>query len=64
MCQNALADWDASLAELFKQLKESTSSMTYEQLHRNGDDATAPSFNLQVCCFTEVTLRSSFLDHL
>lgn len=50
MCGHAGADWDASLAGLFEQLKASTSTVTYEQLRRNGEDATAPSFNLEVCC--------------
>ena len=44
------ADWDTSLAQLFKQLEEKTSSATYEHMLRNGDDATAASFNLEVCC--------------
>lgn len=50
MCQHGDADWDASLTELFEQLKENTSTVTYEQLRRNGEDATAPCFNLEVCC--------------
>lgn len=44
------ADWDATLAQLFKQLEEKTSSATYEHMLRNGDNATAASFNLEVGC--------------
>lgn len=43
-----VADWDASLAQLFKQLEGKTSSVTYDQMLRSADDATAASFNLEV----------------
>lgn len=46
--QHSAVDWDASLARLLKQLEEKTSSVTYKQMLKNGDDATAASFNLEV----------------
>ena len=48
MYQHAGADWDASLAQLFQQMQETTAHVTYAQMLRNVSDATAPSFNLEV----------------